>query len=208
MERTKEQTNERTKDRSVSGMPKPLLFASAILLTLRIVSLGANAIASPQALLHTQDRVSWTELPGERVRNSGAVRAATVKAPTETKPAILLPFLAKSRSDNKLLLCEFSADWSDPCKRMESTSLNNPQITEIIAQHFRPIKITDTQKESGSNPPPITELYKKYRIFAFPTLVVVDEEGEQVASQIGNCSSLSTYRFLSHALFTQKMRKD
>jgi thiol:disulfide interchange protein len=119
---------ERTKDESVSAMPRALLFAAAILLTLRIVALGANAIASPQALLHTQDRVSWTELPNERLRNSGLVRAAAEKAPTETKPAILLPFLAKSRSDKKLLLCEFSADWSDPCKRMESASLNNPQI--------------------------------------------------------------------------------
>jgi thiol:disulfide interchange protein len=196
---------ERTKDSSVSTMPKALLFAAAILLTVRIIALGATAVGGATAQLHTEDRVGWTELPSER--HSGVVRAAAEKAPTDTKPVILLPFLAKSRSDRKLLLLEFSADWSDPCKRMESASLNNPQITEIIAQDFTPIKITDTQKERGSNPPPITEMYKKYRIFAFPTLVVVDEEGEQVASQIGNCSSLSTYRFLSHALFTQKMRK-
>jgi thiol:disulfide interchange protein len=199
---------ERTKDQSVSTMPKALFFATAVLLAARLISLGATAFASSQDQLPIRNTLGWTTLPNESLGNSVAARPAKMETvPVELKPTILIPLLTKGKLDKKLLLCEFSADWSDPCKKMESTSLNNPQIRELIAQHFMPLRIRDTQKENGSNPPTVTDLYKKYRIFAFPTLVVVDEEGEQVASLIGNCSSLSTYRFLSHALFSLNARR-
>jgi thiol:disulfide interchange protein len=199
---------ERTKDRSVSAMPKALLVATAILLAVRIITLGATALASSQDQLPIRNTLGWTTLPNDSPRNSVAARAAKMEtASVKLKPTILIPLLAKGKSDKKLLLCEFSADWSDPCKKMESTSLDNPQIKALIAQHFTPLRIRDNQKENGTNPPSVTELYKKYRIFAFPTLVVIDEEGDQVASMIGNCSSLSTYRFLSHALFSLKARR-
>jgi thiol:disulfide interchange protein len=101
---------------------------------------------------------------------------------------------------NKLMLYEFYADWCGPCKRMESSALTNNQVRELVTSQFIPIRITDRIREDGHNPDSVTALQKKYRVFAFPTLVVVDPSGEAVGSLVGSCSSLTTYRFLSRSL--------
>ena len=106
-------------------------------------------------------------------------------------------------AQRKLVLYEFYANWSDPCKRMEQTSLQNEQIRDLVQERFVPIRIVDVAHETGRNPGYVAELEKRYRIFALPTLVVVDDQGEPIGSLIGSCSSLTTYRFLTRALHSR-----
>jgi thiol:disulfide interchange protein len=136
-----------------------------------------------------------------------AMNAASAFAPPEPKPAGVtwknaadFESLPPKDASRKLVMYEFYANWSDPCKRMEATALNNKQISALIEKNFVPVRVTDRLHEDGKNPQWISDLQKKYRVFALPTLVVVDEQGEQVASLIGSCSSLSTYRFISRAI--------
>jgi thiol:disulfide interchange protein len=136
-----------------------------------------------------------------------AMNAASAFSPPQPKPAGVqwqnaADFKSLPTKDgcHKRVIYEFYADWSDPCKRMEATALSNKQISSMIEQNFVPIRVTDQMHEKGKNPQWLADLQKKYRVFALPTLVVVDDKGEQVASLIGSCSSLSTYRFLSRAM--------
>jgi thiol:disulfide interchange protein len=204
---------EQTKDKTVSTMPKALLVATVILLSVRIFDLGSSAFAATHADAPTASQLGWQTMPADLpqvIRHSNdppKLPQAAAAQPLDAIPAELTKLIAKGKSEKKCVLCEFAADWSDPCKKMESSSLNNPQIAQIIDAHFMPIRIKDWQKEQGTNPALVTQLYKKYRIFALPTLVVVDDQGEPVASMIGNCSSLTTYKFLSHALYSAKTKK-
>lgn len=193
----------RSKERSVTAMPLTLLAVAAVALLVRSLDVGISLGKYGQSAAHAS-KLSWEELP--RIADLPKMKKAEFKpAVQEFAPetiAELNKLLEQGRSQNKYLLYEFCAAWSDPCKKMESLSLENAQISEIIDAHFKPVKIVDKQKELGKNPRLVADLHKKYRVFAFPTLVVADERGEPVASLIGNCSSLTTYRFLSRALYS------
>jgi thiol:disulfide interchange protein len=122
-----------------------------------------------------------------RVEAKSLVHWAAV---TESSP---LPESRKPR------LLKFYAEWSEPCRRLESTVLVNRSVGELIALHFEPLAVRDMVKEEGANSEYVTQLQKKYRVFAFPTLVVVAPDGEAIATLVGCSSALATHRFLARA---------
>lgn len=195
----------RTDDRSTAYMPRGLVFLAAIFLVARIVDLGVQARAAGAAV-QSKPAIAWLTMPSLAADSTSPsaqpVQPKPVQEMSPESAAELSAMAAAGLEQNKLLLCEFYADWSDPCKRMEETSLRNSQIRDVIDRNFVPVRITDRQKETGKNPRLVSDLQKKFRVFAFPTLVIIGSDGEPVASLIGNCSSLTTYRFLSRSLYT------
>ncbi len=163
-------------DVSATAAPKVLISIAAGLLVARVIACIIGVTAPPP----DAKAIAWTD-------------------PTSYK--ILPP-----PEEKKLIIYEFYAQWSDPCKRMEATALSNKQVSDVVSRDFVPIRITDVSHEKGKNPPWVQELQKRYRIFALPTLVVVDNRGENVGSLIGNCSSLTTYRFLSRSLHNRDVK--
>ncbi len=113
-------------------------------------------------------------------------------------------FNATKCSGNKLVLYEFGADWCEPCKRLEKNVLNNKQIARMITTRFTPVRVSDRLKEDRKNTQQISDLEKKYHVFAFPTMVVAGADGEAIASLVGSASALSTVHFLSRALKPQQ----
>jgi thiol:disulfide interchange protein len=115
----------------------------------------------------------------------------------------LQEFQQNPSTNGKLILYEFYADWCDPAKRMEQTTLCNNDLRQIIEEKFVPVRITDVAREKGRNPQTITDLQKRYRVFAFPTLVIAHPNGDAASTLVGSCGSLTTYRFLSRTLSLQ-----
>ena len=155
---------------SKSAIATPPLF-----ITITIVLLIARLAATTAEFIHppaTPTGVKWSQFPQE----------------------------VSTSSPQKLTLYEFYADWCDPAKSMEGTTLANTQIRELIEEKFIPVRVTDRVREDGKNPTAIVDLQKKYRIFAFPTLVIADANGDAQSTLVGSCSSLTTYRFLSRTL--------
>lgn len=111
-------------------------------------------------------------------------------------------------TSKKIKLYEFYADWCSPCQRLEKDVMSNGEIRELIENKFVPVRVTDRQREDGKNSKEVYELQKKYRVFAFPTLVAVGPDGESVGMLVGNSSSLAVYRFLSRALNDSDQSKD
>jgi thiol-disulfide isomerase/thioredoxin len=198
-----------TNDRSTSDMPKALVMVAAIFLVARLVDIGMNVAraASPQP---PKQSVQWQEMvtlnTPAQIANQEFVPPPVLDVSPESKVEIE-KVLAAGREQNKYVLYEFYAPWSDPCKKMESTSLSNEQVDKLIEEHYMPVRVTDQLKQLGKNPRIVTDLQKKFRIFAFPTLVIVDADGETAATLVGNCSSLTTYRFLSRSLFSLEQKR-
>jgi YHS domain-containing protein/thiol-disulfide isomerase/thioredoxin len=92
--------------------------------------------------------------------------------------------LALARQQQKPLLIHFYADWCGPCKKMEQTVLNRPEVLAEIRKSVIAVKIN-----TDSNPV-ITE---KFGITALPTDVVIEPGGARLIESIGP-RSLSEYR--------------
>ena len=194
-------------EKSVSFMPKWLVISAGLLVVLRIGDVVVSRVQSHDHKLKTEGGIFWAQIPSKDQLEAEAKRVAA----TPAKPILELSpesqkqlheLLAEAKANNKLLLLEFYADWSDPCKKMEATSMSNSQVAGLVSESFMPVRINDTQKQFGVNARFVAELQKRYRVFAFPTLIIVGADESPVASLIGNCSSLTTYRFLSRALAT------
>lgn len=203
-----EQPSNPANDKSTTVMPKALVLIAAVFLIARITDIGFQ-IARARAPQPVHQTIQWHELP-EMTAGAFTTKQEFVPPPVqdvspETKKE-MERVLALGLAQNKYVLYEFYAPWSDPCKKMESTSLTNAQVNELIDRHFMPFRVTDRLKQLGKNPRLVTELQKKFRIFAFPTLVIVDEHGETAATLVGNCSSLTTYRFLSRAVHSLEQK--
>lgn len=193
-------------ERSVSYMPKWLVISAFILVALRIGDVVVSRIQSHN-VVNNGGGISWAQIPSRDQLEAEAKRIAS----TPAKPVMELSpesqeqlheLLAEAKASGKLLLLEFYADWSDPCKKMEATSMSNSQVASLVGDRFMPVRINDTQKQFGVNARFVADLQKRYRVFAFPTLIIIGADESPVASLIGNCSSLTTYRFLSRALAT------
>lgn len=195
-------------DKSTTVMPKALVLIAAIFLIARITDIGfqISRARAPQPVTQT---IQWHELPevtaGAFKTKQEFVPPPVLDVSPETKKE-MERVLELSLAQNKYVIYEFYAPWSDPCRKMESTSLTNAQVNELIDEHFMPFRVTDRLKQLGKNPRLVTDLQKKFRIFAFPTLVIVDERGETAATLVGNCSSLTTYRFLSRAIHSLEQK--
>lgn len=194
-------------ERSVSYMPKWLVAAAVLFVVLRIGDVVLSRVQPNKMHTKPANGIAWTQIPSRDQLVAEAKRLASTPAKPvqELSPQSqeqLQKLLAEAKSSNKLLLLEFYADWSDPCKKMEATSMSNSQVSQLVDDRFMPVRINDTQKQFGVNARFVADLQKRYRVFAFPTLIIVGEDESPVASLIGNCSSLTTYRFLSRALAT------
>lgn len=191
-----------TDDKSTTVMPKVLVLVAAVFLGARLIDLGIG-LSRQSSEKPVRQVIHWQDMPCLREASADAKQEFVPPPPQDVSPESLKEIeklLVQSSAQNKYVLYEFYAPWSDPCKKMESTSLSNAQINRLVEQRFMPVRVTDRLKEAGKNPRLVTDLQKKFRIFAFPTLVIVDENGEPAATLVGNCSSLTTYRFMSRAL--------
>src|SRR5215471_12964588 len=79
---------------------------------------------------------------------------------------------AKSQATGTPLLYEFSAEWCGPCRLMQREVFDDPEAAEMINRLYVPVRLVDRQREEGRNPPEVGALQARYRIEAFPTLVI------------------------------------
>lgn len=105
-----------------------------------------------------------------------------------------------SKKAKRYVLYEFYSKDSSPCKRMDETSFGNTQVANLLERHFTPVRVTYNKNESNMVGDSLVDFRRHYKVFAFPTLVVVDQNGEMVTNLVGNCASLTTYRYLSRTI--------
>ncbi len=85
--------------------------------------------------------------------------------------------LARAKKAKKLVFVDFYATWCGPCKMMDRTVYSDSAVAKAAA-HFVNRKV-DAEKGEG-----IT-LAQRYKIDAYPTLVIVDATGKEVARETG-----------------------
>lgn len=86
--------------------------------------------------------------------------------------------LKKAKKEKKLIFVDAYAVWCGPCKWMEANTFQEKEVGEAFNEKFINLKI---DMEKGEGP----ELARKYNVRAYPTMFLIDGEGEVVKRILG-----------------------
>ncbi|MCM1297569.1 MAG: thioredoxin domain-containing protein [Muribaculaceae bacterium] len=86
--------------------------------------------------------------------------------------------LKAAANENKLVFIDFYTDWCGPCRKMANEVFPQKNVGDYMNKNYVCLKINAEQGES-------VELMKKYKVNAFPTMVVLDSKGGEVGRLMG-----------------------
>jgi thiol-disulfide isomerase/thioredoxin len=107
--------------------------------------------------------------------------------------------LAVSGKTGRPVLYDFTAAWCAPCHRLDTEAWGDSEIAGTVNSGFVPARVVDRQEEEGHNAPAVEALQKLYRVEAFPTLVIADSSGREIARSEGFRGREAIHRFLKDA---------
>ena len=83
---------------------------------------------------------------------------------------------AQAKQDNKLVLVDFYTTWCMPCKIMDNTTFVDEAVIKLLKEKTVAIKV-DAERE--------LKLAAKYRVNAYPTIMLIKPDGTEAARFVG-----------------------
>jgi tetratricopeptide (TPR) repeat protein len=99
--------------------------------------------------------------------------SASVKWSDESYEQIL----ARAKQENKYVFIDFFATWCGPCKRMDEVTFTDAKVQELLGSMIA--ADWDAEKD------PWMAVAKKYKVSAYPTLLVIGPDGKEVDRHLG-----------------------
>lgn len=85
----------------------------------------------------------------------------------------------QAAKEGKLIFVDCYTDWCGPCKRMAGTTFMDPEVASFFNENFINLKVEMEKDEVGP------EMAKLYKVAAYPTLLIIDSEGNLKKQTIG-----------------------
>lgn len=86
--------------------------------------------------------------------------------------------LQKAKEENKPIFLDMYTTWCGPCKLLKRKTFLDKEVGDYFNERFINITV-DAETTIGQ------ELSGKYNIEGYPTLLILDKEGNKLAKQIG-----------------------
>ena len=85
--------------------------------------------------------------------------------------------MARAKQENKYVFIDFFATWCGPCKRMDEVTFTDAKVQELLNSMIA--ADWDAEKE------PWNAVAKRYKVSAYPTLLVIGPDGKEVDRHLG-----------------------
>lgn len=97
--------------------------------------------------------------------------------------------LKQAAAEKRMVLLDFTgSDWCPPCKMMTKEVLTNKEFLSFAGQNLELVELDFTpygQAKPSAFKKQHEELAEKYGVEAFPTFVLLDASGKEVARKVG-----------------------
>jgi thiol:disulfide interchange protein len=171
---------------SAPSFASRLLFGGACLAITGFVGAAGWAVArqpvQPEALL-----AESTQGEARPVDASPAGEHLPAARPAAPKGAVAWhdfgEGLKQAKSDRKLIVADFYATWCGPCKMMEKQTFHDPRVVTRL-RDVVPVRV-DAEETADRGGYKGADLALRYSIEVYPTIVVVDGNGHEVARNTG-----------------------
>ncbi len=80
--------------------------------------------------------------------------------------------LSKARSEDKVVLVTFYADWCIWCKKLDETTLSDSEVVSLLAKKTVPVRLDI----DGAG----KELSDQYHVDGLPTVLVLNNDGTEI----------------------------
>jgi len=84
--------------------------------------------------------------------------------------------LQKAKQEDKPVMVDFYADWCGPCRMMDQITYEDEKVIEEVMKNFVPVKVDVDVEQS---------LAYQFGIYSIPTIVYLDENGNEVYRTVG-----------------------
>ena len=96
--------------------------------------------------------------------------------------------LKKAAAENRMVLLEFTgSDWCPPCKKLAEDVFAQPPFAEFASANLVPVKLDFPRRAEQSEEQRAANqaLAKKYQVEGFPTVILLDSKGAELAREVG-----------------------
>ncbi|MGK0365763.1 MAG: thiol:disulfide interchange protein [Saprospiraceae bacterium] len=105
----------------------------------------------------------------------------------------LQPILDRAKAENKLIFLDFYTTWCLPCQVMDEEVFSLASTGAVMNKEFISYKVN---AEKGNGP----TLSTVFNVYAYPTLLFLDTEGNVLERQDGSLSNSQFLRLAENAI--------